>query len=295
MIETDVRPLTEQLPSSRIARAPRRFRVLAVMPVFNEQDIVAGTLSKLLDAGIEVHVIDHWSTDRTLERVRKLEGRARLGWERFPADGPHATYSWASLLDRLDAVAAGSSADWCVYHPADERRYSPWPGVSMRDALFHVQQLGYNAVDHARFTFRLIDHGFHDGDDPEAHFRHFSREDSSIHTVDVSAWRNQHRPVGLAVMAGHEVTFAGRRVFPHRFVLAHYPIRSQSQGERKLRDRALRWDLMERSQGWPLHDDHFSDEYVFRWDPKRLFDVNEVGGPAGLVPGPPEMPRVSCR
>jgi glycosyltransferase involved in cell wall biosynthesis len=295
MIESDVRPFTEQRPEPvPVGRAPRRFRVLAVMPVFNEQDLVAGTVSALLNAGIEVHVVDHWSTDRTLERVQGLGDRPRLRWERFPADGPRATYAWASLLERLDAVAAESSADWCIYHPADERRHSPWPGVCLRDALFHVQELGYNAVDHARFTFRLVDHGFLDGDDPETHFRYFSPEGSSIHTVDVSAWRNEHRPVGLAAMAGHEVIFAGRRVCPYRFVLAHYPIRSQSQGERKLRDRALRWDRREWRRGWPLHDDHVSAEYVFRWDPKRLSDVGGVGGSSGLVPGHGEVPRVSC-
>ena len=47
--------------------------------------------------------------------------------------------------------------------------------------------------------------------------------------------RRAPRPGGLG---GHDARFPGRRVFPYKFLLLHYPARSQEQGERKVfRDR----------------------------------------------------------
>jgi hypothetical protein len=58
----------------------------------------------------------------------------------------------------------------------------------------------------------------------------------------------------LTSSGGHEARFPGRRVFPYKFELKHYPIRSQSHGEQKVfRDRIARWDPEERALGWHLH------------------------------------------
>lgn len=244
---------------------PGTFRVLAVIPAYNEEDVIGHTVGSLLDAGIEVHVINHGSTDRTLERTRMLTGRGRLSWETWPTPAPAGPVRWAALLDRVDEVAARSGADWCLFHGADERRSGPWDGLTLRDALYRVQADGFNAVDHTILQFRPIDH-HGSGGDPVDHFRHFTFGDVRGPSVRVSTWRNQRRPVGLADSAGRDVRFPGRRVHPFNFLVRHYPIRSGSQGERKLRDRHARRDPLEGARHWPPRDDHRDRRGQLIWE-----------------------------
>ena len=46
------------------------FNVTAFMCVFNEADILPWTLKHLIDQGVQVHVIDNWSTDGS-DRIAK--------------------------------------------------------------------------------------------------------------------------------------------------------------------------------------------------------------------------------
>jgi hypothetical protein len=107
-------------------------------------------------------------------------------------------------------------------------------------------------------------------------------------------------------------------VYPFKFLLRHYPIRSQAHGERKvLVDRAPRWSPEERALGWHRqYEEHVrfvrdratledADEATFRekylierlsgigvfkespsWatGPRQAFDV--VAEPAGGTAGP---------
>jgi hypothetical protein len=70
--------------------------------------------------------------------------------------------------------------------------------------------------------------------------------------------------------------FGGRRVFPFKFLLKHYPIRSRAHGEQKvLQDRRTRWNAEERSFGWHAqYDDLAAGDFVR--DPASLerFDAD---------------------
>jgi len=254
-----------------VGPAPRQFRVLAIMTAYNEEDIVGFSVGALLAEGVEVHLIDNWSTDRTLERARAVGHLGRFSWERFPPDAPDPTWRWSALLDRVDEVAAASHADWCIHHDADERRSAPWPGVSLRDALHVVRQRGFNAVDHTLLNFWPVDDGYRSGHDPERHFRHFSFGDLAGHFVQIKAWKNQGETVRLAASGGHSVEIRDRRVFPYNFLIKHYPIRSQAQGERKVfRDRVPRWDPGERARGWHVQYDGITTGHRFIRSPREL-------------------------
>lgn len=231
---------------------PSGFRAVAIMSAYNEEDIIGPSIGKLVADGIGVYLIDNWSTDRTYAIAEQFQGRGLVGLERFP-DAPTDRYEWRSILRRVEVVAAGLEADWCIHHDSDERRCGPWPGIGLRDALWRVDQLGFSAVDHTVLNFRPIDNGFPSGGDFEAYFRHFEFAATSDLSLQIKAWKNSG-PVDLASSGGHEARFSGRRVFPYRFELKHYPIRSQAHGEQKVfRDRIGRWDPKERALGWHGH------------------------------------------
>jgi glycosyltransferase involved in cell wall biosynthesis len=241
------------------------------MTAYNEEDVIASSVGALLAQGVEVHLIDNWSTDQTVERALSEANRGRLTWERFPADGPASTYRWRDLLGRVDDLAAESGADWCIHHDADERRLSPWAGVSLRDGLHHVQRCGFNAVDHTLLNFWPVDETYVEGADPEDHFRHFGFGEFDGHFIQVKAWRNPGHGVRLADFGGHDVNFPGLRIYPYNFLIKHYSIRSQAHGERKVfEDRVSRWDPEERAGGWHIQYDHVAPGHRFLRDASTL-------------------------
>ncbi len=250
--------------------APPDFRVVAVMTAYNEEDIIGPSIAALVGGGIDVHLIDNWSTDRTHAIAEQFLGRGLVGLERYPEE-PTPTFELARLLHRVEEVAAGLRTDWCVHHDADERKVSPWPGRSLRDALWVVQRSGFNAIDQTVLNFRPVDNGFVAGADFEEYFRSFEFGSELGDQLKIQAWRNTGQRVVLAESGGHEAVFAGRRVFPYKFLLKHYPIRSQAHGHRKiLVERRARWNPVERTKGWHVHYDDVTPTHRFVRDPKEL-------------------------
>ena len=249
------------------AHAPADFRVLAIVPAYNEEDVIAGTLRDLLGQGVDPIVLDNGSTDDTVA----IAQAAGVPVERFPPRrGPTTTYDLAGLMTRVEDMSERArGADWVVLHDADERRRSPWPGVNLRDALWHVDLSGYNCIDHVTLTFWPTDDAFEVGGDPERHFRHFEFSDHPGHFHQRRAWKQLGRRVALARSAGHDVAFAGRRVYPYKFLLKHYPLRSRAQGARKLRERRERCSRREREWGWHRQYDATAPDDMLR-DPAGL-------------------------
>jgi hypothetical protein len=244
--------------------APDDFRVTAVLPAYNEADVVEHAVRVLVEQGVHVRLVDNWSTDDTVERALALGLGDALTVERFPAEGPSETYDWEALLRNTERIARELGDGWVIHQDVDEVRRSPWPGVSLRDALHHVQRLGYNAVDHTSLVFVPTDDSFQPGDDMEQVLRHFEFGARPGHFVQIKAWNAAAGPADLASSGGHEARFPGRRVFPYKFLQQHYPIRSQAHGERKVHaDRAARWNAGERARGWHSHYDAVAVDEVF--------------------------------
>jgi hypothetical protein len=247
---------------------PAAFSAVAFVTAFNEADLIGSTIEHLAREGVGAYLIDNWSTDGTWEIAQRL---GLIGAERFPAGGPSAHYEWRQLLGRVEELAATTRADWLVHVDADERRESAWPGVSLRDGLWRVDNRGFNAVDHTILTFPPIDDGFRPGSDPERYFRHFEFGRNPGHFRQIKAWKRGNERVDLASEGGHDVSFEGRRIFPFNFLSKHYPIRSQEHGERKIfRERQERWSPSERGEGWHIQYDHLRPGHRFVREPETL-------------------------
>ena len=247
---------------------PRRadFDVLAIVTAFNEADVIGQLLERLTAGGVRVHVIDNWSSDATPDILRTFADRASVTWERFPASGDTGHFELERLLSRVEEVAADSGADWVIHHDADEIRESPWPGVSLLDALWSVEQWGFNCIDHTVFNFRPVDDSWSPGDDLASSFPWCQFGDTPADFLQIKGWKPQSSRLTMASNAGHQVDFEGRRVFPYKFLLRHYSIRSQAHGERKiLRERQPRWSPEERAKGWHVHYDHYNEQTSFLW------------------------------
>ena len=238
--------------------APPDFSVIAYMTAYNEVDILEASVARLADQGVKVYLIDNWSDDGTYELA---SGRLRpllAGLERFPIEGPSRYYEWHALLSRVEELALVSGASWCIHHDVDEAREPCWRGVSLRDALYTVDEMGFNAVDHTVINFHPIDEGFAPGTRFDEYFRYWDFGGRPGHFSQIKAWKRQSHPVRLAATGGHEVEFPGRRTFPYKFLLRHYPVRSTEHGRRKIfAERLSRYSPDERRiRGWHSQYDH---------------------------------------
>jgi hypothetical protein len=262
----------------------RRPRVVAIIAAHNEADVIRAVVADLIGQGVQVYLLDDRSTDGTREAVREFLGRGLLRIERFPDESGYPSdptaFAWSDVLRRKVEIADGLDADWFIHHDADEFRESPWDGLSLPEAIARVERLGFNAIDFEVLNFvPTPSDRFEPGTDVRDALTHYEQV-AVWDKRQIKCWRRQPRgAVDLESSGGHEAEFAGRRVFPLRFILRHYPVRSQAHGERKVfRERVGRFLPEERARGWHVQYDGFTEGAIFTRDASTLkcFDSEEV-------------------
>src|SRR5215467_5888150 len=257
---------------------PRGFSVVAIIAAYNEADIIGAAVRDLIDQNISVYLLDDGSTDSTVQAVEPYVGRGVIGIERLrPPEASPGEFNLKQIVRRKAQLAGALDADWFINHDADEFRESPWGDVPLKEAIRRVDGLGYNAIDFACFDFRLIDDGGWTGGDVRSAFPFYS-EAAPYDRVQIRCWKKT-ACVELESTGGHDARFEGRKVFPVRFVLRHYPIRSQAHGERKVfLERQPRFAEQERALGWHVQYEHVAEGTSFVHDPDTLrrFDPMDV-------------------
>lgn len=246
--------------------------VLAIVAAHNEADVIRPCVEALIADGVDVYLLDHASDDGTADAVADLVGRGLVRIEPFVTadEGGPGPFDLRRILTRKLQVAAELGYDWVINHDADEFRESPWLGVGLREGIARVAALGYDAIDFEVLEFRPTDDRFQAGDDPRTALP-FYRAGFPCNRAQVRCWRHQAEPVDLLSTGGHDTRFPGRRVFPIRFLLRHYPFRTQAQAERKLfRERRPRYAEDERDLGWHVHYDDLGPDHAFVEDPTAL-------------------------
>jgi hypothetical protein len=249
------------------------FSVVAIIAAYNEADIIGHVVGDLIAQGVLVYFLDDGSTDGTLSTVEPLMGHGVIGVERLADTMPDRTpgaFEWERILRRKAQLATELDADWFIHHDADEFRESPWPRLSLCEAIRLVDRLGYTAIDSERLDFWPVDDGFRPGDDVRERLTQWS-EPASYDRVQVRCWKKTGAAVDLDSTGGHEARFDGRRVFPIRFILRHYPVRGQRHGTQKVfAERRARFLPGEREKGWHVQYDGLADGTSFLRDPARL-------------------------
>ncbi|HMD37381.1 MAG TPA: glycosyltransferase family 2 protein [Vicinamibacterales bacterium] len=249
-------------------------KIVAIIAAFNEADIIATVVDDLIQQGISVYFLDDGSTDRTIAAVEPFVGRGVAAIERMDASNGH--FDWERILHRKAQLARELDADWFIHHDADEFRESPWPHLTLAEAIRRVDAAGYNAIDFASFNFWPVHDDFELGADVRAAYPYYS-EHAPFDRVQIRCWKKAD-DVDLAASGGHEARFAGRKVFPLRFVLRHYPIRGEAHGRRKIFDeRRKRFRAEERARGWHVQYDEVVDGAPLVRTPETLQEYDRDG------------------
>jgi len=250
---------------------PASFRAVALVACYNEEDIIVPFLEHTIRQGLEVHLLDNWSTDRTAERAARFLQRGLRTIVRFPESGPTPCFELYEILRRKEELACQTPGDWFIHLDADELRESPWPDVTIREALYRADTEGFNAVDHTGVVFPPTGGQYREDFPLQPQFPWFEFGLHSTYALQIKAWKRQPERVQCAERGGHDVRFPGRRVYPFKFLLRHYPARSQAHGERKVfGERLPRFSADGRRRGWHCHYDALSPHSCFVRDPSTL-------------------------
>lgn len=228
---------------------------LAIIPEFNEIDIIQPAIEHLLDQGVDVHIIDNWSTDGSfdiIEEIAKLNP-GRITYERFPKK-PVGKWEYGKMVEHITQVAKERPEyDWIMLNDADEIRWSPWPNETLQRAFSFIDHLGYNCVDYTVFNLAPTSEGFKQGVDPLKFFEYGEFGEDPWYFIQLKTWKN-HPEAEMVSTGGHIINFPGRKVFPLKFLLAHYSIRSNAQAKKKIfKERQPRLLAAEVKRGWNVH------------------------------------------
>lgn len=243
-------------------------RPLAIIPAYNEADIIGPVVKHLLAEGCDAFVVDNWSNDGTMERAHEAAGthfaEGHFHYCRWPADKPPDVYDWTGLLKFVEEIAMDWPGRWIMLNDADEIRRAPaqFPGANLAEAFELVSGQEYrpgrsaawgNAVSFRVQTYVPVNNEWRPGGDPEEFFRYHLPESAHVdhNMAHVKAWVQPAERVDIHTHGGHQVLFDSRLVCSVPFLLKHYPVRSQMHGERKvLRERIPRYLPEERAKQW---------------------------------------------
>lgn len=263
--------------------APRK-NIAAIMHVYNEADILPEVVKHLVEQGVEIHCFDNWSTDGSWEIVQTMMNQGQIKYcERFPCE-PSEQYEWHAQLTKTAAYAKTLNVDWVMHYDADEIRVSPWEGVTLSEAIAHVDATGFNAIDFTVIDFRFIETRPEVTLPYQQNLTHFEFGRRPGHFSQVKCWKNDSQ-INLADTGGHDASFGGRQIYPIKFLLKHYPLRNKEQANKKIFEQRLpRFGKEKEAYGWhtqydryleakevcgwkyaelmPWHSTHFKTEYL---------------------------------
>ena len=266
--------------SPRLEPAPDDFRVVAIMRAYNEADIIEQSVRHAVAQGLEVYIIDNWSDDGTYEIAGALQGPGVIGVERYPPDGRAEIFDHKRLLQRIETVSSTLDASWCIHYDMDELRESPWPDVTLRDAIYHADQSGYNSINHLTVNFYPSDMAYAPGKNVTDHLRQYTLTGTSASLLQIKAWKHLGKKIQLVSTGGHRVQFLGQRVYPYRFLIRHYPLRTAVQAFSKIRQRRYHVPKLARLLGWHTQYDRYdlTDAQLFEnlceWARKELTEFD---------------------
>ena len=243
------------------------FNVAAIMPVFNEVDIVKKSVSRLLSQGIDVYVIDNWSDDGSYEILLEMSYvNNKIKIERFPSE-PVCEYMWSDILNRMEELSLELDYDWFIHVDADEflEGYSSY--ISLKDCIKIADHSGYDVIDFTLLDFRPT------SPIPEAETHLPNRWEFSTRggaKYLQRAWKNNGVRPDFHKSGGHFLT-THQRMFPFNFLIMHFPIRNEMQAHRKIfRDRLPRFKTERANLGWHTQYDGYTKEDHFVWDESNL-------------------------
>ena len=250
-------------------------RIAAIIIAHNESDILEDCLTHLHAQGINTYLIDDESDDATAEIASTLLKDGLLtGYQRSGLQ-EDCEERWTELLTLSRQKAETLDVDWIIHHDADELRESPWEGISLSQAISVIDRLGYNCIDHTVIEFLFYQEASTAADhaqlpSPIKRLNRFRFPAHQANFMQMKAWRKADWE-GMTD-GGHRVILTNQSIFPLKFLIKHYPLRSLEHAKRKvMAERISRFSAERKILGWHVHYDSFQYfQEIMPWTRREL-------------------------
>ena len=223
-------------------------KINAIIPTYNEEDIIYHTIKYLVDQDIFVYILDNQSTDRTVDIARKMPN---VQLKTFKSNG---LFDEKILQDNVRELTCSLDTDWIIKNDADEFIESPWKGINLRQAIEVVDKLGKSCMGVTSYVFYPMSNekpheSRKDVRDYYDYYKIWDKIDRwtpGIHEREKELWKiNIFKKQQEVYMADPHILHApyeiSQYLFPELLILRHYPFRNpQRTYQRLIRDRKNR-------------------------------------------------------
>lgn len=244
-------------------------KILAIIHTYNEEDVIEKTLEYLITQGVDIYVLDNWSTDNTYEKIKNVQEKynERITISRFPENKPEEnSYNWTSQLHKTEEISKELDYDWYIHYDADEIRVAPYKGITLSEFITFVDSMGYNAINTTVLDFRMTE----ENDDIFAQNSYFEIGRKPTHFMQIKTWKKCN-DIELASTGGHLARFENQKVYPLKIINKHYPLRNMKQAQKKIyKDRLPRFEKEKKEKGWHCHYDKIAKDKDFIYDKENL-------------------------
>lgn len=221
---------------------PTMISAVAIVCARNESIHIRRCLRDLISDGIDVILIDHASSDDTVEKARVFLGRGLLSIERLEWNGAFSLEDQLNLKRRIIEQVAH---DWVIHTDADEWLSSAKPDQSLLDGIRIADSAGANCINFDEFVF-LPSEG------QSFEYEWYSWAMTSYYFFQsgypqlMRAWK---RDAGLvSTTGGHILEGNSLRLHSTDFILRHYIVLSLAHARSKYLSR--KFAEAELARGW---------------------------------------------
>src|ERR1700681_970673 len=227
---------------------------VAIVCVRNEALHIRRCVRDFVSQGVDVILIDHDSTDGSMDIAREFLGKGLLAIERLPWRGE---FSLSEQLSLKKLIASTVAHDWVIHADADEWLCAPDDHDSLIDGICAADEAGANCINFLEFVFVPRPGESFEVDDYPSMIRdyHFFAE---RHPQLLRAWKRSAEldlHDGGHILVGKEV-----RLFPRDFILRHYIVLSEAHARRKYVGRKFAADELAKS--WHIDRTMINDRNV---------------------------------
>jgi len=221
-------------------------KIVGMIAVFNEEDIIEEVIEHLLSQGLELVILDNGSTDTTYEKCEKFAQRGQIKLDRFKTK----TYDhhWSSILRALYDLALTQNPDWVIRSDSDEFLESGVKGMTLKDAIIQADAEGYNLIQCNVFDFYMTD------DDKESATS--IKEKIPYYTFrndfNYRAWK--FFPAINVEWTSHLPVFPEGikyKISPRKLLMRHYMYRSKEQAKKKIKGKIRGIDYLKSKESLP--------------------------------------------
>lgn len=232
-------------------------RACGILFCYNEEHILKENIKHYLKQGIDLVIIDNYSTDSSMDIVKVFQDSP----EQYPGKIRDVIrlktrgYEWQKILKfACDYMHKNlNHYEWILPIDSDAFFCSPVKDMSLLEFMDMVKKHGYNVIDGKLYEFYPTEKDNPKITSPIERIKYYKVLDQGVHFI-VKHHRIflYHPSINFYSSSGHRCLRENRRVFDRvKFIYKHYPWVNYEQGLKKVfRDRKPRYVEREKHPTW---------------------------------------------